>query len=277
MTRERIRLCIEQFDQSGAATALKEYRQVWENGRVTWEASVIEFFETRQVLGDLDEATAIWAEFESSLAFLQVPETSRTALEQAFFAHALDALAAPGMTRTARQTSVGLLWYRAGKYPEACRWVEEELRQFGEDAVLRLRLGNCCYRAQKCRQAGENYRRSVLLGLPSEMVPEIEEPELRCFLESCDDLQWGVVEAVLENKGLIKVPLFGNLDELTKWLKNEEQGASASQPPAQFFRFLVICANRQICPEEILLDARKGMKRLNPRLHATYMQRLGNL
>jgi hypothetical protein len=180
-------------------------------------------------------------------------------------------------TRTGAGRSIGELYLLAGQPKNARRFLWKELKQYGENWQTRLHLGNANVLLREIPGARASLRQAYLLGLPESSYAQILDKELHKFFRGVDDIAWAFPEALVD--GILPRLPFRNRqdfdDFFSRFASESSEDESDSEAKAhRFFVLLIISQNRRFCKENLLVNTRKEMKRLNPRLHAEYMESL---
>jgi len=271
---------LERLDFRAAEKLVKKYSGLAADTReLTWELDVLNFGKKigKRKL-DLDSGYHLWEGFSSRLFFQGIPELTADRIRKSFFSRLLAANRSLfEETRTKAGRSIGALYLLAGQPKNARRLLGKELKQYGENWQTRLHLGNTNVLLKEIRGARASFRQAYLLGLPESSYEDILEKELCEFLRGVDDTIWAFPEAFVSGT-------LPSLPFATRWdfddFLNEfasDWSEVESDPEARahrFFVLLIVSQNRRLCEEKLLVEARKEMKRLNPRLHAEYMQSL---
>ena len=270
-----LQTAIEELDLSGAAEKLAEYQKVWGDDGLTWEPDVLIFFDGRLLSLELDAAVVIWEEFTGNPVFSRLGPGERESIRRSYFSRFLQALPEDYGLRSPGGVSVGYLWFLAGRQDLASRLLEQEIGRYGDDTRTRIRLGNSHFAAGRIAVARDHYRDALLAGLPADCWEEISDPEVRRSISAAGDGGWAAVEACLD--GMFRVDRFSDTESMTAWMNRRwqpdpcDRGRSEPQDSSRFYVCLVLSANKPVCPELLLRDARLVMKKLNPRFHARYM------
>jgi len=274
---KRAEVCdaVERLDFATAGRKLEELQRLWPAAGLTWEAELIRIGSklTGRPLG-FDSGYRVWEKLESRLGPLGVPGSRRASIRRHFFSRLLAAnrrlfeeLRTPG------GRSLGDFYLLAEQPNNARRLYEREVRQLGDGWDLRLRLGNCDFRLGHRGAARSNYHWSFLLGLPEEWTESIEDPEFTARLRDAEDPEWAFPEVCAS--GEVPSARFSTRREFEAFQAGFAAGPAASSAARRFCLYWVVSENKPFCLESELLEARRQMKALNPRLHARYMQRLG--
>ena len=152
------------------------------------------------------------------------------------------------------------------------RRYEQEMRQFGDGWELRLRLGDCNSRLGHSRAARSNYHWSFLLGLPEESWESIEDAEFLARLREAEDACWAYPEMCA--CGEIPSARFSSRREFEEFKTRFAAVPTESDAAWRFSFYWIVSENKVFCTHRELLEARRQMKALNPRLHARNMHRL---
>jgi hypothetical protein len=245
--------------------------------KLSWEIDVLKFCKkiAKRSL-DLDSGQRLWAEFSSRHFFQEIPEQISGRIKTSFFSRLLAANRNLFVeTRTRGGRSIGELYLLAGQPKNARRLLGKEIRQYGENWQNRLHLGNANVLLKQIQGARASFRQAYLLGLPERRYKDILDKELGSFLRGVDEIIWAFPEAIVS--GVLRTPPFVTRREFDLFYRNFAENCSADEfdPGATARRFavlLILSQNRRFCGDSLLVATRKELKRLNPRLHARYMQ-----
>jgi len=172
------------------------------------------------------------------------------------------------------------MWSEQWKGARRC--YQKEIQSYGDSWELRLRLGNCNWRAKCWAAARSNYRWAFLLGLPRrcwmnqvhDSEPDtwarsIEDPDLIGILRTYEDPDWSFSEACLDR--ILPGARLPGREEFEKMILPLREKTDSMSGDAKFCLYWMISENKVYCSDELLREVRLGMKALNPRLHGRYM------
>lgn len=272
--RAEVRDAIERLDFAAAGRRLKQFRRLWPEAELTWEPELIRIGAewTGRPL-DLDSGYGVWGKLESRLGPLGVPRSRTASIRRHFFSRLLAASRRLfEELHTPAGRSLGDFYLLAEQPNNARRLYEHEVRQLGDGWELRLGLGHCNFRLGHRGAAHSNYHWSFLLGLPEESWERIEDPEFLARLREVEDPEWAFPDVCAA--GDLPAARFSTRREFEQFKSRFTVALTESPAPRRFCLYWIVSENKPFCTERELLEARRQMKALNPRLHARYMQRL---
>ncbi len=220
---------------------------------------------------DLDSGYGAWQKLEARLNTLDVSRSWTASLRRNFFSRLL----ASNRKLFEELRSLGDFYLLAEQPRNARRRYENEIRQIGDGWKVRLQLGNCDFRLGHGPVAHSNYHWSFLLGLPEDRWALIEDPRFLARLRSADEAEWAFPE--LCAAGELPPARFSWRGEFDGF--KQKFGAAFIEPPSsrRFCLYWIVSENKPFCSDGELIDARKQLKALHPRLHVQYMQHLAQV
>jgi hypothetical protein len=274
MARTELQDAITRLDFRAAVHRLEEFRRLWPEAKLSWEPGLIQTgLRLERVPMNLDSGYDSWQDLQARLDALEVPRALTASIKRNFFFRLLAAnrklFEEP---RSAAGRSLGDFHILAGQPQSARRRYEDEVRRLGDGWTLRLKLGNCDFLLGHGPVAHSNYHWSFILGLPEDHWTSIEDSAFLTRLRSTEETEWAFPEMCAA----------GELPSIRFSSRNEFEGfklrfAGAFSEAAASRRFClhwIVSENKLFCSDNELLDARRKLKALHPRLHAQYMQRL---
>src|SRR5438093_8426522 len=150
-----------------------------------------------------------------------------------------------------------------------------EIRQIGDGWKVRLQLGNCDFRLGHGAVAHSNYHWSFLLGLPDDGWALIEDPRFLARLRSADEAEWAFPELC----AAVELPpaRFSARREFDGFKRKFGAAFIESPSSRRFCLYWIVSENKLFCSDGELIDSRRQLRALHPRLHVQYMQHLGQV
>jgi len=277
MARTELQDAIARLDFHSAMRRLEEFHRVWPEGKLTWEPELVRVGSTMAAKPlDLDSGYEAWQELEALRDTLDVPRFWTASLRRNFFSRLLAAnrklFEEP---RTAAGRPLGDFYVLAEQPRNARREYENEIRHIGDGWRVRLQLGNCDFRLGHGPVAHSNYHWSFLLGLPEDGWALIEDRRFLARLRSADEAEWAFPE--LCAVGELPPARFSSRSEFEGFKRKFAPALIESPSTRRFCLYWIVSENKPFCSDGELVDARKQLKALHPRLHAQYMQRLAQV
>ena len=244
--RRQMQDALERLDFAEAQRRADRIALEWPGASLEWELELLDLARafSRTRIG-IDTGHALWQEFASKPLFGKIPAYSRDRLQHSYFLRLLAVNRSLfDWSRTAGGLSIGELYLLAGQVRSARRFFEREIREFGDSWPLRLKLGNCYVALGDLKGARANYRQAYLLGLRDDALPDIEDLELRNFLQAAEQPEWAFCEACVD--GLIAAPRFDGRQSLETFAEEHLQPGHAIGNPAVMPLLICTQASRRI-------------------------------
>src|SRR5262249_4380252 len=160
----------------------------------------------------------------------------------------------------------------AGQPRNARRRYEDEIRRAGDGWSVRLKLGNCNFLLGHEAVAHSNYHWSFILGLPEDHWTGIEDSVFLTKLRTTEETEWAFPEMCVAAE--LPSVRFSSRGEFDGFKSRFAGDLSEAIPSRRFCLYWIVSENKPFCSDSELVDARRKLKSLHPRLHAGYMQRL---
>lgn len=274
IARTELQDAIARLDFHAAARKLEEFHRAWPEAKLTWEPELVRAGSMLAAKPlNLDSGYQAWQKLEARMNGLDISRSWTASMQRNFFSRLLAANRSlfEG-TNTAAGHSLGDFYLLAGQPRNARRRFETEIRQTGDGWKVRLQLGNCDFRLGHGPVAHSNYHWSFVLGLPKDSWALVEDSGFLARLRAAEEAEWAFPE--LCTAGELLAARFSSRSDFNAFKLQFAAAITESPAPRRFCLYWIISENKPFCSDSELLDARRQLKALHPRLHARYMQRL---